>query len=125
MVLIDTSVWIEYFKGNPKTRDINKLIDENCICINHIILAELRPILRTRQQYELDDLISYLPIIPMNINWDEIIQMQCSNIRNGINNVGLPDLIILQNAMQNKIMIWTFDKHFQLMNKIIKFKLYE
>ena len=124
MVLIDTSVWIEYFKGNPKTKDIDKLIDENNICVNPIILAELRPILMSGKQYELNDLLLYLPNNRMNINWEEIIHMQCLNLDNGINKVGIPDLLILQNAIQNKTPIWTFDKHFMLMNKIIQFEMY-
>ena len=124
MILIDTSVWIEYFKGNPQTKDIDKLIDQNNICINNIILAELRPILISRKQDELNDLLLYLPIIPMNINWEEIIHMQCLNLDNGINKVGIPDLMILQNAIQNKATIWTLDKHFMLMNKIIQFELF-
>ena len=125
MVLVDTSVWIEYFKGNPRTKDIDKLIDENSICMNHIILSELRPVLISKQQYELDDLLLYLPILPMNINWEDIVKLQCSNIYNGINDVGISDLLILQNAIQNKAKIWSLDNHFMRMSRIIQFEMYD
>ena len=124
MILIDTSIWIEFFKGNPETADINEFIDNNDICTNSIILAELRPIILSKRQYALDDLLLCLPTIPVHIVWDNLIQMQCVNIKNGINKVGIPDLMIVQNAIQNNVIIWTLDKHFFLMNKLIPFKLY-
>lgn len=41
-VIIDSSVWIEYFKwgGMPK---LDRLIEEDLACINEFILPELAP----------------------------------------------------------------------------------
>ena len=41
MVLVDSSVWIEYFKGNELALPVNTLIDFNNLCVNDLILAEL------------------------------------------------------------------------------------
>jgi hypothetical protein len=46
-VLVDSSVWIDYFRGsiNPKILVVGDLIDTNRICINDLILTELIPFL--------------------------------------------------------------------------------
>ena len=57
MVLVDSSVWIEYFKGNQEVLLLNNLIDTNSICINDIILAELLPAINHKNEKELKDIL--------------------------------------------------------------------
>jgi predicted nucleic acid-binding protein len=38
-------------------------------------------------------------------------------LRNGINKVGIPDLIIAQNAKQHGVALFTCDRHFLLIAK--------
>ncbi len=40
-VLVDTSVWIDYFRGSGNSADLDFLINENIIVTNEIVLAEL------------------------------------------------------------------------------------
>ncbi|NOX90781.1 MAG: PIN domain-containing protein [Calditrichaeota bacterium] len=40
-VLVDSSVWIDYFRAGIKSEKLDELIDENLICTKDIILAEL------------------------------------------------------------------------------------
>jgi len=49
-VLVDTSVWIEYFRSGKNSAKLDFLIDENLIVMNDLILAELVPFLRVRNQ---------------------------------------------------------------------------
>ena len=49
-VLVDTSVWIDYFRGGDKSGKLDFMIDENIIVINDLILAELVPYLMLRGQ---------------------------------------------------------------------------
>jgi hypothetical protein len=51
--------------------------------------------------------------------------MQKINLANGINKVDIPDLIIIQNVIQNNQMLWTNDKHFYLMQEFIGLKLFD
>ena len=51
--------------------------------------------------------------------------MQKINLANGINKVGIPDLIILQDVGQNNQMLWTNDKHFYLMQEFTDLKLFD
>jgi len=124
MVLVDSSVWIEYFKGNESVLLLNELIDSNNLCINDLILAELLPSINHKKELDLKELLLTIERIDIAIDWHQIISMQTINFRNGINKVGISDLIIAQNAIENNIELYTMDKHFDLMSKIHELKLY-
>ena len=70
-------------------------------------------------------LLKTIEKVKIEIDWNEIIEMQTSNLKNGINRVGIPDLIIAQNVIQNKLKLFSLDKHFELMKKNIGLKLFE
>ena len=124
MVLVDSSVWIEYFKGNDSVLPLNELIDSNNLCINDLILAELLPSINHKNENDLKELLLAIEKIDMEIDWHQIISMQTKNLRNGINKVGISDLIIIQNAIENDIELYTIDKHFDLMSKIHELRLF-
>lgn len=122
-VLVDTSVWIEYFKTGKNVEKLDFFIDENIVVTNDLILAELIPPLKMRNQKKIIKLLSELNRFELLINWDEIMVFQVKCLKNGINGIGIPDLIIAQNANQNNCAIYTLDKHFQLMKDILKLRL--
>lgn len=124
MVLVDTSIWIDYFKGKESALLLNDLIDSNNVCINNLILSELIPSIEHRGEHELKELLYSVTKLPLNIDWNTIIQMQIKNIKNGINTVGIPDLLILQNALDHNVKLFSSDKHFDLMSSIHNFELY-
>jgi len=123
-VLVDTSIWIDYFRGGDNSGDIDILIDENLIVTNDIILAELIPYLKIKKQTKVVKLLYEVSRIPLDICWEEIIKFQVKCLKGGTNGVGIPDLIIAQNAKQNNCRIYSFDKHFRLLNQVLKVRLY-
>ncbi len=124
MILVDSSVWIEYFKGNEQTLALNKLLDHNNICVNDLILAELLPSINQKKESVLKELILTITKIPLNINWNTIIYLQTQNLKNGINKVGIADLIITQNVIDNDLELYTLDRHFELMSELHNFRLF-
>jgi predicted nucleic acid-binding protein len=124
-VLVDTSIWIDYFRGGSNPERVDFLIDENLIVTNDIILAELVPYLKIKKETKVIMLLNELNRLPMSINWEEIIEFQVKCLKSGANGVGIPDLIIGQNAKQNNCKVYSLDKHFRLMKQSIKVKLYE
>ena len=124
MILVDSSVWIEYFKGNEKALPLNKLLDMNTVCINDLILAELLPSINQKKENILKELLLIITKIPLEINWNPIIYMQTQNLKNGINKVGIADLIIAQNVMENDLELFTLDRHFELMSDLHDFRLF-
>ncbi len=121
-ILIDNSVWIDYFRGGENSEILNSFIDENILCTNHLILSELIPILHYNGHFKLIKLLREIKKIPLTINWEVVIKYQTICLLNGIKKVGIPDLIIIDNVIQNDIVLYTFDKHFDLMSKHINFK---
>ncbi len=124
-ILVDTSIWIDYFRGGDNSSSMDALLDENILVTNEIILAELIPYLKIRKQAEIIKLLYEINQIPLRIDWEEIIGFQVKCLKSGANGVGIPDLIIAQNAKENNCKIYSLDKHFQLLNKVLKVKLYK
>ena len=123
-VLVDTSVWIEYFKGGGSSEKLDFLIEENLILTNDIILTELIPFLKLKKQNRVIKLLKNIRKLGLQIDWDEIIDIQYKCLKSGINGIGIPDLIIAQNVLQNGCKLFTLDKHFQLIQKIINIQLF-
>lgn len=118
-VLIDTSIWIDYFKSGDNSAKVDDLLDENTLVINDVILAELIPVLVLRKQFQVVDLLKSIPLLSLNIDWSEIIDWQTQCLASGVNGIGLADLIIAQNAKQHGCRIYALDKHFKLLNAVI------
>ncbi len=124
-ILVDSSVWVEYLRGDDREDDrLEWLIDEGLVVTNELILAELLPPLVMRKQAKLISLLSDLPSLKIIVNWQEIVDYQVTCLRNGINRVGIPDLIIAQNSKQNGVSLFTHDKHFRLMAKHIGIEVF-
>ncbi len=123
-VLIDSSVWIEYFRNGNSYEKVDFLIDENLVVINYLILAELVPFLKLKNHRKLIGLLSNVNKLTVNIDWTQLVEFQYTCLKNGLNGVGIPDLIIAQNAVQHNCKIYSLDKHFLEMSKLLKFDVF-
>lgn len=56
-VLVDTSVWVEYFRHGRNLEKLDFIIDENLVVTNDLILAELVPFLKARNQNKIISLL--------------------------------------------------------------------
>ena len=123
-VLVDSSVWIAYFRGTSDLPSLDWLIEEGLAVTNDIILAELTPALLVRGEMKLVGLLREIERVPLTLDWDGIIEMQVTCLRNGINKVGIPDLIVAQQAMQYNLSLFSLDKHFRLLSKHVVLQLH-
>ena len=123
-VLVDTSVWVEYFRSGDNVEKLDFLIEENLVLTNDLILTELIPFLRLQNQRKVIKLLQNIKKLDLEINWEEIVDTQYKCLKNGINGIGISDLIIAQNVSRNQCKLFTLDKHFQLIQKIIKIELF-
>ncbi|MFH1350850.1 MAG: PIN domain-containing protein [Pseudomonadota bacterium] len=124
-VLVDTSVWIEYFRSGNNSEKLDFLIDENLIVINDLILAELVPSLKVRSQRKIVKLLYNINKLELSINWDQVIEFQFKCLKNGLNGIGILDLVVAQNAKQNRCAIYSLDNHFTLMKDILELQLFD
>lgn len=123
-VLVDSSIWVDYFK-NGGYPELDFLIEEELACINELIFTELAPVLMKKKKIKLLNGLQALEMIPLNIDWELIRQYQLMNLNNGINKVGIPNLIILQQIIDEKISLFSIDKHFKLMKEHLHFNLFK
>ena len=124
-VLIDSSIWIDYFRSGDQTDFMDLLIEENLISTNDLILTELIPFLKVKGQKKLIGLLESIRRFELRIDWQEIQDFQVKCIKVGINGVGIPDLIIAQNAKQNDSPLCSLDKHFIQMAPKVKLKIFD
>ena len=124
-VLVDTSVWIDYFKEGKSSTGLDYLIDENLVVINDIILAELIPFLMIKRHSKVIKRLHQINKVPLQINWAELIESKVRCLKAGINGVGIPGLIIAQNAIDNDLCIYSLDKHFRLISRVLSLEIYD
>jgi len=124
-VIVDSSIWIDYLRSGKFSKEVDLLIDENLICTNDLILAELIPPLKIKKENRLINLLYEVTKIALDIDWTKIVNYQITCLSNGINRVGIPDLIILDNVINNNLILFTKDKHFKLINEHIEFEMWK
>lgn len=122
-ILVDSSVWITYFRDETAHARLDEFIENNQICTNDLVLSELVPYLHVKKQKQIINLMLELPKKELSINWDFVIKLQISNLQEGINRVGIPDLLIVDHVLANSLILYSEDKHFKLMQKHTSFDL--
>lgn len=123
-VLVDTSIWIDFFRNQEMADPLEQLIEENIVLTNDLILSEMIPQLSIQGQNELIYLLNEIERQPLIIDWNNIIQMQINCISGGFNGIGIPDLIIAQNTIQGNLRLFSKDKHFSLVATRIGLNLF-
>ncbi|MDX9806560.1 MAG: PIN domain-containing protein [bacterium] len=124
-IIVDSSVWIDYFRNGQNSGILDNLIDENLIAVNDLILTEIIPPLQLKKQTRIIDLLNEIENLELHIDWQQIRDFQYMCLKNGINKMGISDLIIAQNAIQNNTSIFTLDKHFSLLKTVIGVSVFD
>jgi predicted nucleic acid-binding protein len=114
-ILVDTSIWIDYFRSGNNAEKLDYLIDNNLVVTNDLILTELLPLLVIRNEKLVVRLLKKIKNNTINVNWEEIVSYQVLCMKSGSNGIGIPDLIIAQNTIQNQTPVYSIDKHFSYM----------
>lgn len=123
-IIVDTSVWIEYFRNNEAiVKTINEGLDNNTIYIAGPIIAEL--LQGAKNDKELSLLSKYIDAVPCleceMKDWADAGCISFSLRKTGIT-IPLTDIIIYSIARNNNAAIFTRDKHFNLIPDIKLFQ---
>ena len=114
-LLVDTSVWIDYFRDNSHTTEfLEKQLLEDNVYIVGIIVSELLQGIKNETDREIIrnslDAINY---INMNYaDWIRAGDISYSLRKNGVT-LPLTDIAIAAVAIENKLTVVTNDKHFK------------
>ena len=124
-VLVDSSVWIDYFRTGRGDNRLDGLIDENIVTINDLILCEIVPYLKLRNQSRIIELLNAIERTELTIHWNQLIDWQYRCLQQGLNGLGIPDLIIAQNAIQHRCTLYSLDRHFEIIKDIANIELFK
>jgi predicted nucleic acid-binding protein len=83
------------------------------------------PSIKHKKETGLAELLTTIYTFPLTIDWNEIRAFQLMNFKNGNNNIGISDIIIAQNSIQNNLEIVTEDKHFRLMSSYLPLTFFD
>jgi len=126
--MIDTSVWIDYFRDSDKGLNdfIDHLIDEDVVYTNGIIKTELLIGTKTPKEYDLtkNNLDCLYTIDLDNQIFDEVSKVGFQLKRKGIT-VPLSDLIIAVQCFQHRLILLEKDRHFQKIKEFLDINLFQ
>ena len=125
MIIIDTSVWVEFFKAKPGFIDeIESLIESKQVITIEPIFSEL--LYGSRSDKERKIILSYWKVLP-RIKFGEGTLIETADFANKNNyhnlGIGLMDAILTKATIDNKHLIWTLDK--KILNNLNKKFLYK
>lgn len=112
--MVDTSVWIEYFKNKEEISSIvDDLIDKDLICVTGPVIAELIQGVKTEKELKL--LNMYIDAIPYepckNDDWVNAGVISYNLRKKGMT-IPLTDMLIAAVSIRCGARIFTFDRHF-------------
>ncbi len=124
-VLVDTSVWIDYFNvpDSKSGKIVEQLLRSGRAVCSGIILTELLQGAKIEKEFDalLESMVA-LPFLETTLNtWIEAGRISFKLRRKGIT-IPVTDLIIASLSLENNCLIVTSDPHF---DKIPQIKLYK
>jgi predicted nucleic acid-binding protein len=115
MIILDTTIWIEYLRNNQKYYSmISTLLENKKILAVECIFGEL--LQGVKNKYEEEIILSYWKYLPKKRYKDIIVEAGNYSNKNKLldKGVGLIDTIILIHGIKSKSKIWTLDRKFQI-----------
>lgn len=125
LVLVDTSVWIEYFRKKDKVfQYVSKLMDRGSVCIAKLIVAELIQGAKTEKEVAvIKTLLEVFPVLQeQDDTWEKAGELAFHLRRKG-RSIGLADCYLVTLTEQNGALLFSFDKHFEVIRKEKKIDL--
>ncbi len=125
-ILVDTSVWIDYFKGQNDyiVKLMDDILTKNNIYIPKVIIAELIQGAKSEKEISVIEEFLYVFFIVDNSKdtWIKAGKLSFSMKKHG-KTVNLIDCYIAIIAQENDCIIFTLDGHFKDIKNFLKFKL--
>ena len=121
--IVDSCIWIDFFSYKKHFKTLSALLTDNRAFVNKIILAELLPSAKLRNEFVFVKCLSGIEVISLDIDWEEVEEIQIRCIKAGLNKLGLLDIAIVQNVKQNNMGIFSNDKHIIALGKLLEVKV--
>ncbi len=111
MILVDTSVWIEFFKKRePFFSGLREQIETGQVIVHSLVFAEL--LQGCRQAEEAEVLFDYWETLSDSDSSGGIIEGGLLSFQNRLytKGIGLVDSVLISECRRRKVRLWTLDK---------------
>ena len=127
LVLVDTSVWIDFFRsGNsPEAWKLVEALEQDRVCCVSVVRAEILSGARNEKEYwNLKDYFSAFPVLSEPADfWDRVARARFHLARKGIS-IAIPDLCIAILAEEHPCVLLTRDQEFHRIAKVVRLKFH-
>lgn len=122
---MDTSVWLDYFRGKGLDAKVDQLIREGLVCTHGLIKAEVLSGAQNEKEFHrLADGFDALPLLidPTNL-WERVGRARYQLARKGYQ-CAVADLVIAVNAHSHEKFLFSLDSDFQRIHTIVPFRVF-
>jgi predicted nucleic acid-binding protein len=127
-ILVDTSIWIDYFQNpsSPISEDLDRILSEDIIHIPKIVIAELIQGAKSSKEIDvIEDFLEAFHIIDQKEDsWIKAGRLSYDLKKHG-KTIHLLDCYIAIIAQEFGCKIFTLNRHFKDIQRIIPIKLIE
>ena len=120
-VLVDSTVWISYFRGTKGEERIAEALDYllsgDEASVNEVIRTEVMPMMTVRGEDA--SLLEAVRCPALSIDWMAVRALQVKCLRSGLNKVGIGDFVIALDAVSRDEPLFSLDRHFRLIKKVL------
>jgi predicted nucleic acid-binding protein len=125
-ILIDTSVWIDYFKNRSSrlSEKVDEILTFSSVFVPKVVIAELMQGAKTENEISvIEEFIGAFNIVDHTENtWIKAGRLSFSMKKRGLT-VNLIDCYIALLANENNCKIFSLDEHFKSIKNFIKIEL--
>ena len=120
-VLVDSTVWTSYFRGTKGEEKVAEALDYllsgDEASVNEVIRTEVMPMMTVRGEDA--SLLEAVRCPVLSIDWPSVRALQVKCLRSGLNKVGIGDLVIALDAVSRDEPLFSLDRHFRLIKKVL------
>ena len=120
MILVDTSVWVAYFRGaDSRLVDrLRALLEENQVALALPVRLEILSGAATKELIQLHHVLAALPLlVPSNATWHRVESWIEKAVSKG-ERFGVADLLVAALAADRDMPLWSLDRDFERMQKL-------
>jgi tRNA(fMet)-specific endonuclease VapC len=119
VIAIDTSVWVEFFRGRQPLADrVAYVLDRDQVALPVPVRIEILSGARRAERSRLARLLSALPLlVPSEPTWRRIEGWVAAGAAAG-HRFGVADLLVAAIASENDCAVWSLDADFERMARL-------
>jgi predicted nucleic acid-binding protein len=120
MILVDTSVWVAYFRSSAGrlTTHLQTLIEEDQVVLAVPVKIEILSGSSAKESARLRRVLEALPLlVPSRSTWERMEGWVDQAVTKG-ERFGVADLLIAALAAEQDLSLWSLDRDFQRMYKL-------